>query len=514
MSICSQTPDNQRLTGLCFSFCTFTHKQKSQLFVPLHTLTFFLSYSFCLFYFLPVTLFFAFFAAQNQVAPSLGTLGTASLAILYFFFALTSAVTPSILQLLTHSTHNSNSLHAERNALLLGSALYSPFLFACSLGPTLSARWMQLISSAVLGVGAGLLWVAQGSLLTASCNDSNRGRWSGIFWASFMSGNAAGNFATAYSLKQLTMSTVFVYLAGVSLASTVGIFFLVRPRSNKEGDEQVHLIAAAAEAAEAVEAVEAPPLHPQPHSQNGWAILVQKDFTLLARAAFQTPSISALLPLLLFIGCENCFWSGAFPDIISARHGKDAVAMVLGVLASSDIVSSLLSGVMLDCKLINARVLLMLGLFLFGGGAALVWMERRQDSSAGAGGGGKNMTEFVEVFSVSPSSSSSMWLVYSAAVCMGVGDGVANTVAITRLQVLAERYQLLSKRTAFQLFQCFNVAMTSATFGVLSTWSVVGKGEGNNVVWWLLGLLILMSMVCVFCSPGNTYEDGGSEDGD
>ena len=507
--------DNQRLTGLCVAF---------------------------------FTLFFSFFAAQNQVAPTLQDAGTASLSLLYATFALTSMVTPSLLTLFAQRP---DSLQAETRALILGSALYAPFLVACSFGPSSTLLWLQLATSAVLGGGAGLLWVSQGSLLTASTTPSNRGRWSGLFWSSFMSGNACGNFATAFVLHKMSISNVFLSFAGLTLVSSCLFWALVRPRTMGKEGEGRHLLATAAgdggdDSGDNGRVVCHGPstissaagdggndsgdngtrvmghgpsttssTSPSPPPPTAPPSSLKQDLALLLRASCCIPQTRALIPLLLFIGCENSFWGGAFPEIIGAIHGKEAVALVLGVLATSDIVASLLSGMVLDLKLINTRVLLLSGLLLFASGSMLVWVERSEDERRRGHGGGANETVFDALSATTPSSSSSsspssavssMWLVYGAAVCMGLGDGICNTVAITRLQVLSVRWKLLSKRTAFQMFQCINVAMTSVTFVATTLTTVVVRGgKGDNVVWWLLESLVLLSMLGL-CSK-STYQD-------
>ena len=85
----------------------------------------------------------------------------------------------------------------------------------------------------MLGVGAGLLWVAQGSLLTACTTDANRGRWSGIFWASFMGGNAAGNISSSALIDCLggdksAVSTMFVVMAAIAALSSLSFALLVK----------------------------------------------------------------------------------------------------------------------------------------------------------------------------------------------------------------------------------------------------------------------------------------------
>lgn len=43
-------------------------------------------------------------------------------------------------------------------------------------------RWVVLVASVVIGFGAAILWVAQGSLLTLCSPKGHRGTHTGIFW--------------------------------------------------------------------------------------------------------------------------------------------------------------------------------------------------------------------------------------------------------------------------------------------------------------------------------------------
>ena len=470
--------DNRRLTGLCLSF---------------------------------FVLFFAFFAASNQVAPTLGDLGKTSLAILYSAFAVSALITPSFLQCLANRSNNdnnkcdnnndnkdnnnndnhqqSNSLRAETTALILGSALYAPYLFACSLGTKDSARWIQLLSSGLLGIGAGFLWVAQGSLLTASCTTQNRGRWSGIFWASFMSGNAVGNFATAGALTKFPISSVFLGLSGVSLLSTLTLWIFVRPRT---GNMEVSNMYARTTLLTGVGEENANANANENTMEADISSGLYEDIVKLWQA-LNTTSVQTLLPLILFIGCENSFWGGAFTDVVSTKHdSSNDVAMVSGVLASADIISSILTGMLLDIYRIDARLLLSVGLLSLIAGSILVWMEKNK-LEMDVAMLNTSTPSSSSSSSSSTASSSSMWMIYVAGIGMGVGDGICNTVAIMRLQVLSVRYRLMSRRTAFQLFQCVNVAMTSITFVILSQY----PATKSNVVWYVFECLAILSGLCL-----------------
>ena len=140
----SSSSDARRLVGLCFSF---------------------------------FVLFSAFYAAQTQVTPTLGAFGSLSLGLLYGCLSLAAPLAPAALRCLGRGATR-ESLQAETRALALASFLYCPFMAACA---RTSAHGAQLATSALLGLAAGLLWVAQGSLLTASTTSENRGRWSGVF---------------------------------------------------------------------------------------------------------------------------------------------------------------------------------------------------------------------------------------------------------------------------------------------------------------------------------------------
>ena len=76
-------------------------------------------------------LFFAFWAAQNYVTTALGDIGDYSLSAIYTSLALSALLAPWLLCKLHADTL---SLRAERKALILGSALYAPFLGVCAAG--------------------------------------------------------------------------------------------------------------------------------------------------------------------------------------------------------------------------------------------------------------------------------------------------------------------------------------------------------------------------------------------
>ena len=67
-------------------------------------------------------------------------------------------------------------------------------------------------AGAYLGISAGLLWTAQGSLMLAYPTESQKGRFIGIFWSIF---NLGGVVGASVSLGQNFHSTVRVHQADI-----------------------------------------------------------------------------------------------------------------------------------------------------------------------------------------------------------------------------------------------------------------------------------------------------------
>merc|ERR1711871_945217 len=89
----------------------------------------------------------------------------------------------------------------------------------------------------------------------------------------------------------------------------------------------------------------------------------------------------------------------------------------------------------------------------------------------------------------------------SAAVLMGTGDGTFNTVGLTRLAVLSEERKMLTRSTAFVLFQCINVIWTAGTFFLLSVYHVAD----SDVVFYLLAGFSAATVVFVAAAPLVTF---------
>ncbi|KAF4597058.1 hypothetical protein EYR40_007508 [Pleurotus pulmonarius] len=86
-----------------------------------------------------------------------------------------------------------NNVLGSKLTLLIGSAGYALYIgsfLAINIHP--NAGGFVVASGAILGICAGLLWTAQGSLMLAYPTESQKGRYIGIFWTIFNLGGVVG----------------------------------------------------------------------------------------------------------------------------------------------------------------------------------------------------------------------------------------------------------------------------------------------------------------------------------
>ncbi|CAF4254606.1 unnamed protein product, partial [Rotaria sp. Silwood2] len=144
-------------------------------------------------------------------------------AILYACFAITNIFAPTIVSMLRPAV-----------AMFLGGITY--FLYVLSF--IYPMTWSYYVVSILVGIGAAVLWAAQGVYLTNNSNDLTTSRNSGIFWALFQVSLLAGNVYIYISLKtemidSATRIPLFVVFSVVSAVGLV-LFALIIWRSYVE----------------------------------------------------------------------------------------------------------------------------------------------------------------------------------------------------------------------------------------------------------------------------------------
>ncbi|CAL1696862.1 unnamed protein product [Somion occarium] len=132
----------------------------------------------------------------GQVDPTTGANANSALYSTFAFFAFFAG--------------SINNVLGSRLTLLLGStgyALYIGSYLAVNIHP--NAGGFVVAAGAILGICAGMLWTAQGSLMLAYPTESEKGKFIGIFWSVFNLGSVVG---ASVSLGQNYHNTACVAL--------------------------------------------------------------------------------------------------------------------------------------------------------------------------------------------------------------------------------------------------------------------------------------------------------------
>ena len=190
-------------------------------------------------------LFTAFNTCQNFSSSVLkqdgfDNLGFTSVAVLYLFFGIFSFFSSAIV----------NKIGTINISMSLGAMCYT-FWIVCFLLPSFYADlsdtdkenppWflsknlitvMLLLTAAINGAGAGILWTAQGKFISECACAENKGFFNSYFWAIFMasqvSGNLIGGLVLKYGGKKTTLFLIFSCLA---IAGSFMMCFLRMPKS-------------------------------------------------------------------------------------------------------------------------------------------------------------------------------------------------------------------------------------------------------------------------------------------
>ncbi|KAF6202112.1 hypothetical protein GE061_004510 [Apolygus lucorum] len=151
--------------------------------------------------------------------------GYISLALIYAMLAVGNWVAPSIIGGL-----------GPRLSMVIGSITYLLFIGSFLFPKT----WLLYVASALVGLGASIIWTGQGNYLTLNSDEFTMARNSGIFWALFQSSMLYGNFFVFMvfqgksHIDEGTKNLVSGVLAAVC-GLGVGLLVLLRPSVGTDG---------------------------------------------------------------------------------------------------------------------------------------------------------------------------------------------------------------------------------------------------------------------------------------
>ncbi|CAG9862335.1 unnamed protein product [Phyllotreta striolata] len=220
-----------------------------------------------------------------------------SLAIIYVFFSVFNWIAPSVI-----------SVIGSKFSMLIGGVTYMLFILSF----LIPRGWLLYTTSAILGVGAALIWTGQGNYLTLNSTKKDISRNSGIFWALLQLSLFIGNTFVFFAFKgqeeinQKTRTVVIVTLASVGVVGLLVVLCL--PKATKEAEEDEP------EEAEREAAPDGP-----------------LQALVGALRLFFTGNMLLLSVTFLYTGLELGFFSGVYSSCISFTKAFEDRKQLVGV---------------------------------------------------------------------------------------------------------------------------------------------------------------------------------------
>ncbi|KAK7113337.1 UNC93-like protein MFSD11 isoform X2 [Littorina saxatilis] len=226
--------------------------------------------------------------------------GYTSLGIIYAVFGVSNWGAPSFV-----------SFAGPKVSMVFGSTLYFVFILSF-LKPMV---WALYAGSALVGIGAAILWTAQGNFLTINSESATIGRNSGIFWALLQSSLLFGNMYSYFvfrgedTISDSSRTHLFIGLSGAGLLGILLLLFLRKKRISSSDDSIVSLNASATQA----------PDLPLTALKRAFQLLRTKEMLVLSVA-------------FAYTGLELTFFSGVYGTCIAQnKHFGEDRKGLLGI---------------------------------------------------------------------------------------------------------------------------------------------------------------------------------------
>uniref|UniRef100_UPI0037E8D2BB UNC93-like protein MFSD11 n=1 Tax=Semicossyphus pulcher TaxID=241346 RepID=UPI0037E8D2BB len=274
--------------------------------------------------------------------------GYTSMAIIYGVFSASNLIAPSVVTVI-----------GPQLSMFFSGLLYSGYI-AMFIYPY---TWSFYTASVLVGIGAAVLWTAQGNVLAINSTDNTIGRNSGIFWALLQFSLFFGNlyiYCAWHGHVHITdkdRQTVFISLTVISLVGCF-LFFLIRRPDPEPAPSEV------SESLLQAESIESNSTASSPHPGLGAQAL---DAFVRACKMFVTKEMLLLSISIGYTGLELTFYSGVYGTCIGAmnRFGQDAKSLIgiSGIfIGMGEILGGGVFGMLNKCNRFGRNPVVLLGL--------------------------------------------------------------------------------------------------------------------------------------------------------
>uniref|UniRef100_A0A3P8VQQ2 Major facilitator superfamily domain containing 11 n=1 Tax=Cynoglossus semilaevis TaxID=244447 RepID=A0A3P8VQQ2_CYNSE len=244
-------------------------------------------------------MFTAFQTCGNIEQTVIKSFNSSDMSIIYAVMSTSNVLAPSVVAVI-----------GPQLSMFFSGLLYSGYI-AMFIYPY---TWTFYTASVLVGIGAAVLWTAQGNVLTINSTNNTIGRNSGIFWSLLQFSMLFGNLYIYFAwhghvhITDKDRRTVFISLTVISLVGCF-LFFLIRTPETESAPSEVSESLLEAEFSESTTT--------RSDGKPVCKITVTKEMLLL------------FLPLA-YSGLELTFYSGVYGTCIGAMtgFGQDAKSLI------------------------------------------------------------------------------------------------------------------------------------------------------------------------------------------
>jgi len=133
-----------------------------------------------------------------------------------------------------------------------------------------------LVTAAICGFGASILWVAQGQYVTKCATDANKGLFNSVFYACLLTSMSLGNILGAVSISKLNPSGLYIMFTCFALIAS--FYFLLLPEPKKV-DIEAEVIVEAKEASS--EVTPQAPVSAKGQIRQTWDLMISRKMLIM-----------------------------------------------------------------------------------------------------------------------------------------------------------------------------------------------------------------------------------------
>lgn len=384
--------------------------------------------------------------------------GYHSLGIIYGVFSFSNLLAPTIVTII-----------GPKMTMILSGLMYSGYI-AVFITPS---TWSFYLTSILIGVGAAMLWTAQGQFLVENSEASTINRNTGMFWALLQCSMLFGNLYIYFDwngrreIPDSSRRDIFLSLLVTSIVGTVS-FLLLRKSHHEE---------------EMLSEEEGQSLLSTPmmfkHRANTALQDTKSEFKTILQL-LKTKTILLLSPCMAYSGLELSFYSGVYGTCIGATAqfglaAKGLIGISGIVVGVGEIVGGGLFGLLCKNSRFRRTSVVFLGMVVHFVAFYLIFLSIPNDASV----------VFETTTQMIPYLTPSVSIALLCSFLLGLGDSCFNTQLYSILgHVYAEQ-----STPAFAIFKFIQSVFAAVAFFY----------SGSLLLMWQLLLMVILGFAGTLC---------------